>query len=235
MKTKSLALLAVSAVFLFIYSCKHEPQFTQQFNDTPVGGNQPCSPDTVYFQSKVLPLLISSCAKVGCHDPVTAEEGLVLNSYSNIMRTGKIRPGDPLNSDIYKKMIDGDPNDRMPPPPDAALTTAQKDIIFKWIAQGAQNNACQDCDTATAPVQYSLHIAPLMQTHCVGCHSGTTPAGNIHLSSYNYVKSQVTSGKLYGSISHTAGFSAMPKNGGKLPDCKITLVKKWIDAGATNN
>lgn len=234
MKKRILAIAAPLAVFLLIFSCKHDPLLTQPISDIPVGGEQTCSTDTVYFQNKVLPLIISGCAMPGCHDPVSHKEGLVLNSYSNIMRSGIVRAGNPTGSKMYKSIIETNAGDRMPPPPSPAFTQAQKDIIYKWIAQGAQNNACQDCDTSGV-IKYSQHIAPLMQTYCVGCHSNTSPGGNINLTTYNYVKTQVTNGKLYGSVIWSAGISPMPKNGNKLSDCKITLIKKWIDAGATNN
>lgn len=234
MKNRVLAVIAILSVFVFSYSCKHDPLLTQPVSDVPVGGDQPCSPDTIYFQNKVLPLIISSCAQQGCHDPATHEEGLILTSYSNIIRSGLVKPGNPAGSKLYKVIVETDPGDRMPPPPAQPFTQEQRDIIYKWIAQGAQNNACMDCDTSGV-IKYSTHIAPMLQTNCVGCHSGASPGGNIALTSYAAVKTQVTNGKLWGSVTFAAGFSAMPKNGRKLSDCKLTALKKWIDEGATNN
>lgn len=40
---------------------------------------------------------------------------------------------------------------------------------------------------------------------------------------------------LVGNIRHDAGFPAMPQGGAKLDDCKIALIKAWVDAGAPNN
>jgi len=40
---------------------------------------------------------------------------------------------------------------------------------------------------------------------------------------------------LMGTIKHEAGYSAMPKNGMQLSDCKITQTQKWIDDGTPNN
>jgi hypothetical protein len=42
-------------------------------------------------------------------------------------------------------------------------------------------------------------------------------------------------GKLFGSISHVSGYSAMPKNGNQLTDCQISMVKIWIYQGAPEN
>ncbi|HNH23037.1 MAG TPA: hypothetical protein PLY26_12860, partial [Ferruginibacter sp.] len=85
--------LAVMAIALF-FSCKHEP--TGTVPPTPIdGGTQACSTDTVYFQNKVLPLIVSSCAKPGCHDAISRQDGIELTSYDKIMASGEVRPGDP--------------------------------------------------------------------------------------------------------------------------------------------
>jgi hypothetical protein len=72
----------------------------------------------------------------------------------------------------------------------------------------------------------------------VGCHSTASAAssgGGIDLSTYTQVKIYATNGRLYGSINHTAGYSAMPKNLAQMPACQIIQIKKWIDAGSLNN
>jgi len=122
----------------------------------------------------------------------------------------------------------------MPPPPKTKLTTTQIQLINKWITQGAKNLSCQaDCDTTK--FTYNLTIKPLLQSNCVGCHSGASPSGSINLSTYSGTKTVALNGKLYGSIAHNSGFSAMPKNGNKLSNCTITQVKKWVKAGALQN
>lgn len=85
-------------------------------------------------------------------------------------------------------------------------------------------------------VTYSSTVAPLLQNNgCTGCHSGGAPSGGITLNSYTAVKGIAANGKLYGAISHAAGFSPMPKNGAKMNACDINKIKAWIDAGALNN
>lgn len=237
-KTKTgLDYAAVIGLILFILmllfvSCKHQiPQ--QDLIDTPVtGGTQTCSTDTVYFQNKVLPLINSSCAMSGCHDAVTKKDGVNLSSYAYILATGGVKPGDPANSKLYK-VLNKTGGDRMPPPPAAAFTTAQKDIIYKWILQGAKNNACNDCDTTV--FTYNTGIAPIMNTWCKGCHNPASLGGGIDVSTYTGVKAIAVNGKLVGSITHAAGYSAMPQSGAKLSDCRITQIKKWIAAGSLNN
>lgn len=216
---------------LIIASCKHDIPI--RVIEPPVdGGEQTCSADTVYFQNKVLPLLNSSCAMSGCHDDITHKDGVNLSTYGYIMATGGVRPGNPTNSKLYK-VLNETGGDRMPPPPAAAFTQAQKDIIYKWILQGAKNNACNDCDTTV--FTYAAAIAPLVSNYCKGCHNPASLGGGIDLSTYAGVKAIAQNGKLMGSIRHQAGFIAMPQGGTKLSECKITQFQKWVDAGAPNN
>ncbi|HQY12345.1 MAG: hypothetical protein KTQ13_01910 [Ferruginibacter sp.] len=234
MQTSNSKLLEIIGIILFLVilvSCKHDIP-VQVIETPPTGGEQTCSPDTVYFQNKVLPLLNSSCAMSGCHDAITHKEGVNLTTYGNIMATGGVRPGNPTGSDLYK-VLNKTGGDQMPPPPAAAFTQAQKDIIYKWILQGAKNNACNDCDTAV--FTYSGAVSPLMNNYCKGCHNPSSLGGGIDLSTYAAVKTVALNGKLMGSIKHQAGFIAMPQGSNKLSDCKIEQVQKWVTAGAPNN
>lgn len=168
----------------------------------------------------------------GCHDAITHKEGVNLTSYSRIMSTGGVIPGNPSNSDLYI-VLNKPGNEMMPPPPAVAFTQAQKDIIYKWIQQGAKNNACNDCDTAV--FTFSGAISQLMNNYCRGCHNPSSLSGGIDLSNYNGVKAAALNGKLLGSIKNQAGFKPMPQGGNKLSDCKIEQVQKWVTAGAPNN
>ncbi|MBL0182910.1 MAG: hypothetical protein IPP96_11705 [Chitinophagaceae bacterium] len=229
--SKLVEIIGLILFLLILLSCKHE--IPVQVIESPVsGGEQTCSADTVYFQNKVLPLLNSSCAMSGCHDAITHKEGINLATYGNIMATGGVRPGNPGNSKLYT-VLNRTGNERMPPPPAAAFTQAQKDIVYKWIMQGAKNNACNDCDTAV--FTYSGAVAPLMNTYCKGCHNPSSLGGGIDLGVYAGVKSVALNGKLLGSIKHQTGFIAMPQGSTKLSDCKIEQVQKWVAAGAPNN
>lgn len=232
MKQPAVLLLWAMVMIYFFLSCKHEPVGIPV--PTPVsGGTQACSADTVYFQNKVLPLIVSSCAKSGCHDAISRQDGIELTSYDKIMASGTVRPGSPGNSDLYEVLNETRPDKIMPQPPSAPLTAAEKDIIYKWIQQGAKNNACNDCDTST--YTYSGALVPIINTHCKGCHNPSFISGGLDLTTYANVRSVALNGKLMGSVDHLPGFSAMPKGGNKLNDCKLTQIRKWIAAGSPNN
>ncbi|MCU0348450.1 MAG: hypothetical protein MUC59_16035, partial [Saprospiraceae bacterium] len=227
----TLATLAYIAAFLFMLNtgCKHQPLFdddglgpidTTDTTDTlvivdTIPDGIPCDPDTVYFEVDVLPILISNCAMSGCHNAGSHEDGVVLDNYQNVMNTGEIAPFNPGGSELYEAITETDPEDRMPPPPAAALSAAQKAIIAKWINQGAQNLSCNpnygECDTVD--VSYSQAIKPVIDTYCKGCHSGSNPSGNIGLENYNSIKTVALNGKLYGSISWSSGYVKMPQGG----------------------
>lgn len=236
-------ILSVSAIVTII-SCKHEIPDGNTSGGVPDGtgngnGNNPppsaCSPDTVYFQQQVLPIFISNCALSGCHDAGSHQDGVVLTSYSSIINTGDIEPGDPSDSEVYEKITEDDSDDRMPPPPRPRLTTEQVALIRKWIQQGAKNNSCESATCDTSNVTYSGAIRSIITNKCQGCHSGPSAGGGYDYTTYAGVKARVNDGSLLGAVNHVPGYSPMPKNGNKLSVCELTQIKKWIDAGAPDN
>lgn len=233
-------LMLISSISLFLLpSCKHDPLVPPDTGgpvspiDTGITSGWPCSPDTVYFQNQVLPLLISKCTQSGCHDVASHEDGVVLVDYQRVISTGKVKPFKPQDSELYEVIIDSDPDDRMPQAPNPPLTAAEKDLIKTWIEQGAKNTACNEnfgsCDTTN--ITYTNGIAPLLSSRCTGCHSGANPQGNLKLTTYAEVKASVQSGALYGAVAHLPGYSAMPKGGTPLSPCFVSKIKSWIDAG----
>ncbi|MBN1337823.1 MAG: hypothetical protein JXA03_00790 [Bacteroidales bacterium] len=204
------------------------------------GGGIPCDPDTAYFQNDVLPLLQSSCGVIGCHDPGTATERVILTSYNFVMQTTEVVPGQPWESEIYEVIMEDDPEKRMPPSPQQPLTVEQKALIYKWIAQGALNNHCDDEDCDSINVTFSQTVWPIVQNSCFGCHSGPAPSGGISLTNHGQVKAASSipagnPGSLLGSVTWANGNVPMPKNGFQLSECKIAQIKKWIQDGMPNN
>jgi uncharacterized membrane protein len=231
------------ALSIMIVSCRHKLDGINTVNNGNAGGSggsngggpgQTCDPAKIYFQQQVLPILVSNCAMSGCHDESSHQDGVVLTTYEKVMSTAGIRPGRPNDSELYERINDNDPDDRMPQPPRSPLTSEQKQIIFQWISQGAQNLSCQNlCDSNS--YTYAGAIKTLITNKCQGCHSGAAASAGIDLGTYAGLKSKVTDGRLWGAINHTAGYSAMPKNGAKLSDCEISQIGKWIEAGSPNN
>lgn len=228
---KKVIVVGLVSFLITVGSCIHDPFL----NPIDLNGGEPTTPGcvtngTVCFESSVLPIFLSSCARSGCHDAKTKEAGYVLDNYNNIIRKG-ISPGNANNSKLYEVLFEGG-EDQMPP--DAPLTKAQKDSIKVWINQGAKNTVNCNCFCDDTKFTYAVIIQPIINTNCVGCHKPGSLGGNVDLSTYANVKKQVDNGKLLGSITHTIGFIAMPQSG-KLRDCEINQISRWIDAGAPNN
>lgn len=189
----------------------------------------------VCFNTAILPLFLANCATSGCHDSKTAEEGYDLTSYEKIVRKG-ITAGNAKKSKLYQVIIDTS-RERMPPPPNAPMSSDKIQLIASWIDQGAKNITCETSGStnSTQVASYSKHLVPIFDYYCTGCHNSTTQSGNINLTGYANVQTLAKNGKLYGAITHASGYQPMPSNSLKLSDCQIGLVKKWIDSGMLNN
>ena len=224
-------LLLLTGFVIFFGACKHEstvPLANLAADSTRYKGVS-CSADSVYFFNDIGPLIISSCAMSGCH--TGNGEAQALTTYTKIKAI--VTPGNPTGSKIYR-VLTGSGEDRMPPAPRAAFTTAQLALVTKWIQQGAKNNGCIDNTCDSTVIKYSTTVVPILQSNCTGCHSGSNPSGGIKLDNYTDVKSQTLNNKLIGSIMQSAGYKAMPPSG-KLSDCNIRKIKAWVYRGALNN
>jgi hypothetical protein len=186
-----------------------------------------CSTDTVYFRNSVFPVVLSGCARTGCHDQTTHKSGHVLDNYADIY--AMVNPFNPQQSKLYK-LLYSNSNGRMPP--DVPLNAEGKSIIYWWIKQGAFNNGCDSTGCDTLNVTWSKSVNPVIQNWCVTCHSGSNPGGGYGLETYDEVVACANSGRLMGAIRQEPGFSAMPKPGTmKLSTCEINLFAIWIRTG----
>ncbi len=231
MKKIIIAFLLITGIFIFVQSCKHTPP--DPVPPTGGGGGGGTGSTSVCFESEILPLFQSNCAKSGCHDAGTAAKGYVFDNYQNIVKKDIIA-GNAVNSKVYEVLFENG-KDQMPPPPNADLTAAQKALIGRWINEGAANttNCASNCNVTQ--FKYAANISLIISSYCLGCHSGAAPSGNINLTTHAGVAAVAGSGRLYGAVTHTSGYSAMPKNTNKLSDCQITQIANWINAGALNN
>lgn len=237
----SIILVLLSAMGFLMDGCMHDPDIIP-VNPMDTSSNSkdttgtPCDPNIIYFNNQVLPLLQASCALAGCHDPVSKEDGVVLNSFENVIKTGDIKAFNPGGSKLYKMITESNPKDRMPPPPMNSLTADQKKLIFDWISQGAKSEFCDQpkrCDTIA--LSFTTDILPIFNTNCKICHSGATPSANISLSNYSEISTYALNGKLVCVINWNSGCVRMPSGGNKLNACSISQIEAWINQGIKNN
>jgi hypothetical protein len=225
----SVLVLAVMVFVIAVVSCQHEPIVGSSSSNSGNINNPPFT--GVCFESDLLPLIQSSCGKeTRCHG-VGSKEG-VLVSYETIMAfdNGKgIKPGNPLGSDIFEEVRDNKmPKDASP------WTSDQKEMLRKWISDGAINTKnCRSCDTSK--FNYKA-VESIMAKKCVSCHEvGNASNRYVSLKDYQGVKSVVVNKTLIPSIEQTGPYK-MPKPPlEKLNDCEITVIKKWISDGYKDN
>jgi mono/diheme cytochrome c family protein len=222
-------------VILAFSSCKHD--LTNPDGSIQPNPGEPCDTSLVYFDTQVLPILRANCAMSGCHDDVSRQDGVVLTSYQQVMQTADVRPNNLSGSDLYEVITESRDDKVMPPPPRPRLSAEQTALIARWIMQGAKQLQCDAnsgvCDTMS--MSFAQHIKPIIQQQCLGCHGNVNPGGGFNFNTHAGVAASVAQGRLLGSITHQAGFKAMPQGGAKINDCYIRQISAWINAGAPNN
>jgi len=115
------------------------------------------------------------------------------------------------------------------------LFACKHDVINPGNTETGSEDTTVSSDCDTTVFTYRDVVAEIMQNNCVSCHSTSFMSGGVDLSVYSGVKTVADNGKLMGTITHAAGFPAMPQGGDKLDDCEILLIEKWIETGASNN
>ena len=214
-------------LFSSFVSCHHDADLTIEPPKPPPPGSEfKCSHDTIYFQNSVYPVVLSGCAKSGCHDQATQKGDQILDNYSEISRL--VVPFDPQSSKLYWILFSNSEG-RMPP--HSPFSMEQKSIIYWWIKQGGYNNKCDSAGCDSVNVTYTASINPILQTWCTGCHSGSNPANGLSLDTYDNAKACAQSNRLMGAIRQETGYKAMPNGGAKLSPCEIALFQKWINLG----
>lgn len=216
------------------FSCTHPLPTTPDENPGPSDTlvvDEACDPNAIYFVNEVLPIFSSSCALPECHSNSTKVHGIDLSSYDALFTGDEddlVVSGNPEKSEVYDVILDGE----MPPSGYPALTSTEMQSIYSWIDQGALNNECSSCDTSA--FKFASNINPIIVKNCVSCHNG--PSGNkgVDLSSYSSIKVYADNGLLKNSILAENGVMQMPTTG-RMPDCEVNKLLKWIEAGSPND
>lgn len=226
MKSK---LLIFGAIALII-GCTTEPIIPPGFNGQMPNGD--CVPGVISFEQEILPLLVSNCAMSGCHDAITAEDGVVLTDYNSIMR--EVTPYDVNDSELYESMVESG-DDIMPPPPASPFSEEKLKLIRDWINQGAKNTTCSTGCDSTVTATFAAVVYPIVERNCVGCHNATRADGGVRLHTHAEITTSVNNGSFMGTIEHQPDYPVMPTSGVKLSDCDISLLNQWIANGALND
>ncbi len=117
---------------------------------TPAGG-----PD---FHRQVWPILESKCLE--CHQGAKAKGGLHLDTLAGALKGGQsdgpaVTPKDPTKSALWTRVCAADEDERMPPK-GPGLTTAEKDVLERWVKDGANWPSFRPQPTTPAPLASDL-------------------------------------------------------------------------------
>ncbi len=94
------------------------------------------------------------------------------------------------------------------------------------------------------PVTYAVQIKPILDQHCVECHSGWFPDGQLRLNSLENIREggkrgqvilpgKPDKGWLINLVTpRSGGFSNMPPGAARLSDKELALLREWIAQGA---
>ncbi len=93
---------------------------------------------TSALASEVRPILSANCFHCHGQDPNTRKAKLRLDTLDGQRTNHVVVPGQPAQSELVRRIFSTDPDEQMPPP-DAHrnLTLAQKELLRRWIAEGA--------------------------------------------------------------------------------------------------
>ena len=122
---------------------KHSPM-TIEVVTSPVSTSAPGRVSVTFFASRVAPIFGDKC--VQCHGPQKKKGRLRLDTFENVMRSGKdgvvVKPGDPRGSEIFRRItLPRDNKDAMPAEGKPGPTEAAEiKVIELWIASGASQS-----------------------------------------------------------------------------------------------
>ncbi len=93
----------------------------------------------VNFGRDIQPILSENCFH--CHGPDAKhrEADLRLDTFAGATAAGAVKPGQSADSELILRILSSDPGEVMPPPKsNLKLTEVQKQLLKRWIDEGAQ-------------------------------------------------------------------------------------------------
>ena len=108
--------------------------------------------------------------------------------------------------------------------------------LLSVIPTGCVNNSEEElygirvCDTTN--ITWESKVSQILKDNCVMCHNANFNNKNVRHDTYMEELKNVQSGRLRGAVNHLNGYTPMPYQRGKLPDCELQIINLWIDHGA---
>ncbi|MEN9572270.1 MAG: hypothetical protein RL514_125 [Verrucomicrobiota bacterium] len=108
-----------------------------------IGLDQASAAEPVRYNRDIRPILSDKCFFCHGFDEKKREAGLRLDTREGALKKNAIVPGKPDKSELLKRVTTKDANEHMPPAKSKlpAITTAEVELLRRWIAEGAQYEA----------------------------------------------------------------------------------------------
>lgn len=146
----ALPVLAAGGILVYLNTSEPDPSEPQGKQQNPVVTPSPPHPVTpsspnaarIDYSRDILPILSQNCFL--CHGPDDKKAGLRLDQRELALKPTRsgavpIQPGKSADSELVRRILAEDDRERMPPPKSKkVLTAAEKDLLKKWIDQGAE-------------------------------------------------------------------------------------------------
>lgn len=122
------------------------------------------------------------------------------------------------------------------------ITTATLALLAFAGVAAADRLAAAEEGAAAEKVTYVDHVRPILREHCFLCHNQNRAQNDLKLDSYENLMAGGASGPavepgdaensyLYMLVSHSEQ-PFMPPNADRLPEEKLSVIKRWIEGGA---
>jgi len=131
---KSIQFLLMIVLGLTLDSCFNEKYPVVDLTTPP-------SETIISFSNDIQPVLNSNC--ISCHftnsNLPDFTTGISYDTMTDLIVEGGIVPGDAAGSELME-MLNHDPTNPNPMPPDAPMSSKNITLFANWINQGAKNN-----------------------------------------------------------------------------------------------
>jgi hypothetical protein len=234
-----------------------------------IQGSKPKPGEPIDFDRHVLPILEERCNS--CHHAPFDRSGRLVNpkaslrfdSFAEVMKGNLDGPvivaNDLEKSRLYSVLNLPEDDDLFMPPKGGPMIQEQKDVIKRWIEEGAKPSKNSVSATKGGipapdePVSFHNHILPLLENRCLNCHgepyvkNGRTikPTAGLQLDTYEMVMKGNLDGTIVtpGDPTVSTLFQVvilpdddpelMPPKGDPLTEDERTMIKRWILEGAS--
>lgn len=108
-----------------------------------------------------------------------------------------------------------------------------------WLSSCAYNVESElyptevPCDTTA--VSFAGNVLPLVEDRCAGCHSGSSPAAGLELTTYAEIRAIGISGMLSDRVNRSDMDELLMPPDGPLSDCSLRTLAAWVNDGCLEN